>query len=198
LNIHNVIGKGRQHLYAILNNHLMNKFHLLVFSFFLVANALTGQSLTVKCVEKERKNPDGETPIIVRTCWFKKFKFKETSYPDHVGRYFYSEHEVYVLVNKKYIKTVNSNVFNKKQHELVSIINKRIQKDFKELLSDSTNADCFTELRSVPAYKMDELDLSFHDDKIWFEANWDMTSACLAVSGTIVSFKLSEIRKYLK
>jgi hypothetical protein len=176
----------------------MNKFYILTFSLFLVSNVLTGQVLKATCVEKEKKNTDGKDPIIIKTCLFKNFKFKTTASPDLVGRYFHSEHEVYVLVNKKYVKTVNSTVFNKKQDELVSIINERIQNDFKELSSDSASKDCFRDLRSIPAYKMDELKISFQNDEIWFEVDWDMTSACLAVSGSIVTFKLSEIRKYLK
>jgi hypothetical protein len=164
----------------------------------LIFNVLTGQSLTVKCVEKEIKNPDGKDPIIVRTCFIKNFKFKETSYPDYVGRYFDSEHKVYVLVNKKYIRTVNSNVFSKKQDELVSIINERIQKDFKNFSSDSTDKECFAGLDSIPEYKMNDFEISFQKNEIWFEVNWGLTGACRAVDGTIVSFKLSEIQKYLK
>ena len=100
----------------------MFRVHILIITFLLMFNTLAGQSLTLKCIEKERKNPDGKYPIIVRTCFIKKIKFKETSYPDIVGRYFDSEYEV----------------------------------------------------------------------------NWGLSGACRTVDGTIVSFKLSEIKKYLK
>jgi hypothetical protein len=173
------------------------RFPFLVITLLLIFNSLSGQSLTVKCVEKESKNPDEEYPTIVRTCFIKNFKFKETAYPDYVGRYFDSDYEVYVLVNKKYIKTLNSKIFNKNQNELVSIINKRIKEDFKKDLSDSTVKECFIDLAVIPTYKIDDLKISFQNNEIWFEVNWGLTGGCRAVDGTIISFKLSEIQKYL-
>jgi hypothetical protein len=161
-------------------------------------NVLAGQSLSVKCVEKETKNPDGKDPIIVRTCFIKNFKFKETSFPDNVVRYFDSENEVYILVGKKYIKTVNSKVFNKNQNELVAIINEQIQKDLKKNLSDSTVKECFSDLNTIPDYKMNDFEISFQNNEIWFEVKWGLPSVCRAVDGTIVTFKISEIQKYLK
>ena len=110
----------------------MMRFHFFVIPLLMMFNILSGQPLKVNCVEKEQKNREIKYPIIVRMCLIKNFKFKETSYPDYVGRYFdsESEHEVYVLVKGKYFKTVNSVVFNKNQNKLVSIINERILKDF--------------------------------------------------------------------
>lgn len=176
----------------------MMRSHFFVISLLLMFNVLPGQSLTVNCIEKYRKNPDGKVPIIVRTCFIKNFKFKETSYPDYVGRYFDSDYEVYVLVNKKYIKTVNSAAFNNNQEELVSKINERILKDFKDFSSDSAVKECFADLDSIPKYKMNDFEISFQNNEIWFEVNWGLPGVCRSVDGTIVSFKLSEIRKYLK
>ncbi|MFT3935304.1 MAG: hypothetical protein QM726_16885 [Chitinophagaceae bacterium] len=176
----------------------MNRYLFIIIPALLIFNTLTGQTTIVKCIENDQKNPDSGDPIVVKTCLYKNFKFKTTSFPDFAGRYFNTKHEVYVLVNKKYIKTTNSNVFNKSQGELVSIINKRIQKDFKDFSTDSTTKKCFTGLHSIPIYKMNDFRISFNNDEIWFEVNWDVPMACRDVDGTIISFKLSQIREYLK
>src|SRR5258706_6867114 len=101
----------------------MNRFRLIILSLILASTNLTGQSVKVSCTEKWIKSKGEEFPYILRICRIKNFKFIETTYPDGVGRYFDSEHELYILINKKYIKTVNSKLFNKKQDELVSLIN---------------------------------------------------------------------------
>ena len=45
---------------------------------------------------------------------------------------------------------------------------------------------------------MNDFEISFQNNEIWFEVNWGFTGACRYVGGSIVSFKLSEIRKYIK
>ena len=154
-------------------------------------NILLGQSIKVTCSEKEIK--DGEYPTLVNTCIIKNFKFIKVSYPDGVGRYFDSEHNVYIRVNNKYFKTVNSRLFNKNQAKLVSIINEHIQEDFKKNLSDSAVKDCLAGLDSIPKYKMNDFEISFWKDEIWFEVHWGLVSACRSVDGTIVSLKITEI-----
>lgn len=82
---------------------------------------------------------------------------------------------------------------------MVSIINKRIQRDFIKFSSDSNSRDCLSELDSIPVYKMNDFEISVDKNEIWFEVHWGIgTIACRAVDGTIVSFKFDEIRKYLK
>ena len=176
----------------------MTRFSFIVVQFFLLFNSLGAQSLKVKCVQKERKITGGEDPIIVRTCFIKNFKFLEISIPDYAGRYSDSVDEVYVLVNNKYVKTSNANVFHNHQRELLSVINNQIQKDFKEDLSDSTIKDCFVDFDSIPKYKMSDFTISIQDGEIWFKVEWGLPSACRGVDGTIVSFKISEIQRYIR
>lgn len=155
------------------------------------------QTVKLRCVEKEQRMDDKPDPILIKTCYIKNFKFVSTLTPDFVGRYVYSEHEVYMLKNNKYVKTKNSKLFNNKQGKLVEIINKRILEDFHKFSADSSTMDCLTEIDSIPVYKMDDFDISFNKNEIWFEVQWGLSSACRAVDGTIVSFKLDEIKKYL-
>src|SRR5215211_2060870 len=104
----------------------------------------------VHCTEKERKNEEGQDPILVNTCFYKNFKFISTAYPDYAGRYIYYEREVFVRVNNKYVKTTNDKVFNKTQDKLVALLNKRIKEDFDKLSSDTSTRECFTEVGSLP------------------------------------------------
>jgi len=164
----------------------------------LLAGVSTAQTLKVTCSEKERKQKGDEFPDLITTCFIKNFKFVHTSYPDYVGRYFESEEEVYIYQNKRYVKTTNSNVFNKNQAELLSIINEKIQKDFKKFRADSTVKWCFTEIDTIPIYKMNDLEISFQNNEIWFDVEWHSPGACGPVSGTTVIFKLNEIEKYIK
>ena len=168
-----------------------------VATLLLIFNTLSAQSFS-KCYEKYRKNPDGIDSIYIKTCYFSKYKFIQASYPDFQGRYYDSENEVYVLVNKKYIKIKNSKVFNKSQNELVSIINKRIQKDFKKFSTDTLTKECFTNIKFIPKYLMDDFEITFQKNEIWFEVNWRLSLVCLSVGGTAIPFKLAEIQKYLK
>ena len=156
------------------------------------------QTLKLTCSERQRKNPDFKDSIIIQTCLLKNFKFVTTSYPDDVGRYFYSEHQVYIRTQKGYVKTTNSKVFNQNQNQLVTIINKEIQEDFRKFSSDSATKECFIGVDSIPEYEMNDFEISFNDNDIWFEVHWDLSAVCRSVDGTIVSFNIKEIQKYLK
>ena len=124
---------------------------------FLTVVVSIGQTVKLSCTEKERKNEEGEYPILVKTCFIKNFKFVTISHPDYVGRYFFQEYEVYVRKNNKYVSTKNSSVFNEKQGKLLDIINARILEDFISFRSDSSTKSCFDGIDSIPTYKMDEL-----------------------------------------
>ena len=164
----------------------------------MIANISLGQSFKVTCSERERKNADSKYPDLIKTCFIKNYKFVQTFSTDNVGRYVNSEEEVYVYFDKKYIKTNNSKVFNKKQDTLILIINNKIQQGFKKNKSDSTVNECLRGIDSIPIYKMNDLEISFQNDEIQFGIDWGLRYACGPVNGVTVSFKLSEIEKYLR
>ncbi len=182
----------------VYNTPLIKFFCLIIIVFLLAISVSNSQSIKLSCIEKERKNEEGKDSIQIKTCFIKNFKFVSTSYPDYAGRYVYSEQEVYVRKKDKYIKTTNSNVFNKNQSELLATINKKILQDFHSFASDSNTKKCLTEIDSLPTYKMDDLEISFYGDKIWFEVHWGLSGACRNADGTIVTFKVNEIKKYFK
>jgi hypothetical protein len=45
---------------------------------------------------------------------------------------------------------------------------------------------------------MNDFDISFNGNDIWFEVHWDLSAVCRNVDGTIVSFDINQIKKYLK
>jgi len=175
----------------------MKLLYFLIIFVLLMSSSSESQTTKLSCIEKERKNDEGKDPILIKTCLIRNFKFVSTSYPDYAGKYVYSENEVYILKNNKYVKTTNSKVFNKNQYQLVATINNRILQDFQRFSADSNTKECLTEFDSIPTYKMDDFEISFEGNEIWFEVHWGLSSACRSVDGTIVSFKMDEIKKYL-
>ena len=165
--------------------------------FFFSLSAAIGQPTKVTCHEKERKTKDADYPDIIKTCFLKNFKFVKVTSPDADGRYFYSEYKTYILKNNKCVEVDYTEVFNKNQDSLVSIINKRIQEDYQKDLANPDIKDCLRDLKSIPLYKMNDFSISFENDEIWFEVHWGEDGVvCRSVDGTIVSFKLSEMKKY--
>jgi hypothetical protein len=171
---------------------------ILLLSFLFIFHLAEAQTVKLTCFEKEKKNDDGKYPILVKTCFIKNYKFISFDYPDYVGRYYYRESKVYVKVNNKYVRTTNSKIFSKKQEQLLDSINNRIQRDFISFSTDSNTKECFRGVDSIPRYNMDDLKVSFYEDEIWFEVNWDLPIVCKSVDGATVSFKIKEIAKYLK
>jgi hypothetical protein len=176
----------------------MYKYVLIIFYVLFAYNSSQAQTLKLSCTEKKQKTGYGTDPIIIKTCFLKKFKFISTSYPDYAGRYVSNETEVFVRNNKKYTKTKNSEVFNETQMELLALINDRIQMDFAAFKGDSNLKECLFFIDSIPKYQMNDLTISFYKDEIWFEVNWGLPGACRNVDGTIVTFKLNELSKYFR
>jgi hypothetical protein len=182
---------------GLIKKFSMKLYHLLLNLMLLTAGLSYGQTAKLSCIENEIKNEEGSDPMLIKTCIIKKFKFVSTSYPDYAGRYVYSEHEVYILKRNKYTRTTNAEVFNKYQAKLLAAINKSILQDFHAFAEDANTKDCLEGLQSIPVYKMNDLEISFQGDEIWFEVHWGLSMACRSVDGTIVTFKVKEIEKYL-
>jgi hypothetical protein len=73
-------------------------------------------------------------------------------------------------------------VFNKEQNELIDTINARILKDFHTFSSDPNTKECLTEIDLIPTYKVDDFEISFNDDEIFFEVHWGLSGACRSVT----------------
>jgi hypothetical protein len=149
----------------------------------------------VTCSQKENKNEAGGDPILVNTCLFKSYKTISTGTPDYKGRYSY-QYELYKKINGKYVKVKNSALFNQNQNQLLTIINQKIQKDYKDFSSDPETKDCF-EGKVVPKFSFEQLFIDFSEGKINFNVTFGLISACMSVDGTTISFTLEEIQQYL-
>jgi hypothetical protein len=132
----------------------------------LTAATMAQVTNKVTCTEKESKNKDGGDPIYTKTCLYKKYKTISKGYPDYEGRYSYEYSVFKRQENGTYVQIKNTMLFNENKNELLSIINSKIEKDYKSYSNDPETKDCFE-------------------------------GACMSVDGTIVSFNLDEIKKYL-
>lgn len=148
------------------------------------------------CSEKESKNEYGHDPILTKTCLYKKYKTISKGYPDYKGRYSY-EYSVFMKqVNGSNVQIKNATLFNENKNELLSIINSKIEKDYKSYSNNPETKDCF-EGASFTPFNFDQLGIYFDDDQINFNVTFGLCGACMSVDGTIVSFNLDEIQKYL-
>ncbi len=78
------------------------------------------------------------------------------------------------------------------------LINERIEKDLETLRQDEDSRDCLREVVKSD-YKINDLQINFdNEESIVFNVTFGLSSACMAVDGTAVKFKISEIEKYLK
>lgn len=159
----------------------------------------TESSLTsnkVTCIEKETTNEDSGYPILTTTCLYKKYKTISKGYPDYNGRYSYEFSLFKKQENGKYIQIKNALLFNKNKNKLLSIINFKIEKDYKLYSNNPEAKDCF-EGASFSPFNFDQLGIYFDDDKINFSVTFGLSDACMSVDGSIVSFNFDEIQKYL-
>ena len=150
----------------------------------------------VTCTEKESKNEDGGDPILNKNCLYKQYKTISKGYPDFKGRYSYEYSIFKKQENGSYVQIINATLFNENKNELLSIINSKIEKDYKSYSNDPETKDCF-EGASFTPFNYDQLGIDFDVDKIYFNVTFGLGGACMSVDGTIVSFNLDEIQKYL-
>ena len=150
----------------------------------------------VTCTDKETKNVEGGDPILTKTCLYKKYKTISTGYPDYKGRYSYECSVFKKQENGNYVQIKNATVFNENKNELLSIINSKIEKDYKSYSNDPETKDCF-EGTSYKSFNFDQLVIDFDVDKINFNVTFGLSGACMSVDGTMVSFSLDKIQKYL-
>lgn len=148
------------------------------------------------CAEIESKNEDGDDPILIKTCFYKRYKTISEGHPDYNGRYYYEYSVFRKQENGSYVKISNDAFFNENKNELLSIINSKIEDDYRSYSNDPETKDCF-EGTSFTPFNFDQLAIDFDVDKIYFIVTFGLYDACMSVDGIIISFNLDEIQKYL-
>jgi hypothetical protein len=180
----------------------MKRLYFTIFIFLLYPNIAKTQSRELHCVETSIKSDnDANDPILIKTCYYKYFKFVTISNPDAVGRYFpeNEEHEIFVQIHGRYIETKNSSLFNNKENELLVTINNKIHQEYLKNSTSDKSKDCFMDADSIRKwYKMDDLEISFEGNKIWFRVSFGLPAICRYVDGVIVEFRFGDIVKYLE
>jgi hypothetical protein len=115
----------------------------------------------VTCTEKETKNEDEGGPILTKTCLYKTYKTISKGFPDYKGRYSYEYSVFKKQENGSYVQIKNASMFNKNKNELLSIINSKIEKDYKSFSNEAK--DCF-EGASFTPFNFDQLGITFNND----------------------------------
>jgi major membrane immunogen (membrane-anchored lipoprotein) len=150
----------------------------------------------VTCTEKETKNEDGGEPILTKTCLYKTFKTISKGFPDYKGRYSYEYSILKKQENGSFLPIKNASLFNKNKNELLSIINKKIEKDYNSYSNNPETKECFEGISFTP-FNFNELGIKFESNTIEFNVTFGLSGACMSVDGTTISMKLDEIQKYL-
>ena len=173
-------------------------------SILLIAIAALGMTSAAKsqvpspvaCTEQESPNEEGGGPLLTKNCLYKKYKSITQGYPDYKGIYSYE----YSIFKKQddgiYIQIKNAMLFNENKNELLSIINSKIKKDYMSFYNDPETRDCFDGASFMP-YNFEQFGIDFDANGLNFHVTFGLSSACMSVDGTIVSFNFDELKKYL-
>lgn len=105
-------------------------------TFGLTAVTMAQVANKATCTEKESKNEDGGDPILTKTCLYKKYKTISKGYPDNRGRYSYEYSVFKKQENGSYVQIKNATVFNENRNTLLSIINSKIEKEYRSYSND--------------------------------------------------------------
>lgn len=166
---------------------------LLPFSISEKANSISDASAS--CMEADFENEEGHGTK--KTCLFNDFKTVSTGYANDRNGKMYWIYEIFQNKNGKYVKVQNSALFNLDQKELLKLINERIKRDYTVYSTEAETKDCFNDFGRLPVYKMNDLGIDFNNNEIQFHIEFNLPEACDAVGGTVVTFKIADIIKYL-
>lgn len=163
--------------------------------FYLTEKEKAISDASASVVETEFSNEDGSGTK--KICLFNNFKTISTGYNNERNGKMYWTYELYQNKNGNYVKVQNNTLFNLEQKQLLKLINDRIKRDFNVYSTEPDTRDCFIDFGKVPTYKMNDLGIDFTDDEVQFHIEFGLPEACDAVGGTTVTFKISDIIKYL-
>ena len=163
--------------------------------FYLTEKEKAISDASASVVETEFSNEDGSGTK--KICLFNNFKTISTGYNNERNGKMYWTYELYQNRNGNYVKVQNNTLFNLEQKQLLKLINDRIKRDFNVYSTEPDTRDCFIDFGKVPTYKMNDLGIDFTDDEVQFHIEFGLPEACDAVGGTTVTFKISDIIKYL-
>ena len=157
----------------------------------------TSDNIQPSCLQTEKYNEGMDDSIIIKTCFFKRYKSVSTGTPDYKGRYSW-EYEMFRMMNGRYMEVKNTEVFNDKQAQLMALINKKIHAEYKKYTADPETKECLDGVDITQQYAIDDLGIDFDNNQFNFSVSLGLDGACYVVDITTVSFNFGEIQVYLK
>jgi hypothetical protein len=149
------------------------------------------------CNEKVVAVQGSEDSSFIKKCNYKHFQFVSIAEADYKGRYSYT-YELYQKNSKgKFSKIKNSAFFNSKIDELEEKLNKLIAFDYNNAANSEDSENCF-EGFELQKYSIDDVGITVSGDDINFNVIYGLSPACMSMNGTVISFKIFELEKYLK
>jgi hypothetical protein len=162
------------------------------FIFILAILSLNLGAQSATCEETNETGREDIYPVITKTCKFGNIRTVSTSTAEYTGRY---DTNYQLFFNEKAVNT--SEIFNKKQEQLIKIINQKFEVEFEKMRIDKTNKDCL-DGRTFKSKKMNDLAIDFDDDKIKFICDFHLGLRCGTLNDGVVTLKITEVKKYLK
>jgi hypothetical protein len=146
--------------------------------------------IKVQCKSWEIVKDSKYDPDIIDSCTYKNIVTKSHGSPDYKGRYFYTYS---LFIKNQSVK--NHEIFNGDLPRLEDSLNKVVKAEFKTLFSQSES--CFDGF-SLRRYSIEDFGLTFTDSSMAFHLSFGLPSACLAVDGVTIDYRLQDLDKYLK
>ncbi len=150
----------------------------------------------VVCKEELMPRNTGEEPLLINTCFWRKYKIIETGTSDYRGRYTWKT-EIFKPVNDS-IKAIEMVELFKPEmlNELELKINERLKEDFAYLFE--ANRNCFPRHFVYPGFKLKDMRFMISDNsEISFEVIYGLNSSCFAVNAASASFKIKDLVPFL-
>lgn len=148
----------------------------------------TRADYTLSCEKEENKE----------YCSYGNYRTVVTFYEDEKGRgNSFSVLEKRVGAEYKEIKV--SNLLMKNNDQLLSKINQEVTTIYKKLISEySEDDECIKEITFKESYGVDDFSIAFYEEGIFFEVDFDLSSACFALDGNGFIIKWEEIKQFIQ
>lgn len=151
----------------------------------------------VNCSETNLTQNGLKDPIIRNSCQWRQFCLLEEGIPDKNGIYSWKS-EIKDTRTKDSLLIINSDLFKtEKMAELEKIINAQLSEDLKFIRKSAP--ECFPRRKVFGSFKINDMRITFtSDSRIFFEANYGLSTACYGVNYLSTGFKIYELQDYFK
>lgn len=179
-------------------------FHKLLFLGLEIEDIKTSKSnyqqTNVKCETEEFKiDQSGFENLtkIVKTCEFGKFVSISTGNPNYQGKYYY-DYQLFKKKDEVLIPIKNSDVFNSEIIFIEEMINDESEAHYDYLKKNLEFKECVDKIK-LKYYSIDDMSITFDElNEISFHINYNLSSSCDNVNGSVHSLKLENIESFFR